>query len=501
LREPLYAQRLLLSFILFFSVAALALPNLSNSKHLFTMLYTTPASPSFRDRSRPPHPTRSVQANFPVWHETTLSNGLKIMVYEQHRSPLVSVRLYSRAGSFYDGAYPTVSMFVFALLMQGTHLRTAEQIAHEVEFLGADLSAFSGIDSATLSLSIMSKHLDRGLALMCDVALHPAFADREIEFVRQQVLNRLQFSKSNAGHLATEAFAKAIYQTHPYSQPAFGTEHTVRAISREAIVEFYETYMVPNNSFIVVAGDVKPQEIIEKLSDAFGAWSTKPIPSSVTFASPSLPHLPQAILVQKDGAVQSVITMGHLSIARSHPDYLKCYVMNMILGGYFGSRLNLKLREKQGYTYNIRSTFDAKAQLGDFHITTQVRKGVTKLAIQDILDELHELLLHGVRDEELQAVKNYISGNFIIQSESPDTILNRLATMELYQLGSNYYNTFLEQVQHLTINDVHNAAKMYIHPDRLTYVVAGEAKAVRADLEEFGELVVIDAEGNPLPAS
>ncbi len=423
------------------------------------------------------------------------------MVYEQHTSPLVSVRLYSRAGSFYDGACPTVSMFVFALLMQGTHSCTAEQIAHEVEFLGADLSAFPGIDSATLSLSIMSKHLDCGLALMGDVALHPAFAKEEIEFVRQQVLNRLQFSKSNAGHLASEAFAKAIYQTHPYSQPAFGTEHTVRAISPQAIMEFYETYMVPNNSFIVVAGDVKPQEIVEKLSDTFGAWRAKPIPSSFVSELPSIPHLPKAILVQKDGAIQSVITMGHLSIARSHPDYLKCYVMNMILGGYFGSRLNLKLREQQGYTYNIRSAFDAKVRLGDFHITTQVRKEVTKLAIQDIVDELHELILHGVREEELQAVKNYISGNFIIQSELPDTILNRIATTELYQLGSNYYNTFLEQVQRLTLDDVHNAAKTYIHPDRLTYVVAGEVSAVRADLEEFGALVAVDAEGNPLPAS
>ncbi len=465
------------------------------------MLYTTLASPSYFDRSRPPHPTRSVQTNFPVWHETTLPNGLKIMVYEQHSSPLVSVRLYSRAGSFYDGACPTVSMFVFALLMQGTPSRRAEQIASEAEFLGADLGAWSGIDSATVSLSVMSKYLDRGLALMCDVALHPAFAKQEIEFVRQQVLNRLQFSKSNAGHLASDAFAKAIYQTHPYSQPAFGTERTVRAISREAIVEFYETYVVPNNSFIVVAGDVSSEEIVEKLSDAFGAWQAKPIPPSFSSELPVLADSPQVILVQKDGAVQSVIMMGHLSIARSHVDYLKCYVMNMILGGYFGSRLNLKLREKQGYTYNIRSTFDAKAELGDFHITTQVRKGVTKLAMQDIVDELHELLLHGVREEELQAVKNYISGNFIIQSESADTILNRMATTELYRLGSNYYHTFLEQVQRLTLDDVHNAAKMYIHPDRLTYVVAGEVSAVRADLEEFGVLVAVDAEGNPLPAS
>ncbi len=485
---------------LVFSCWRLALSYQTLTQMQFTMLYPTPSSISGFDRSRPPHPTRSVQTNFPVWHETTLPNGLKIMVYEQHTSPLVSVRLYSRAGSFYDGAYPTVSMFVFALLMQGTSSRRAAQIASEAEFLGADLGAWSGIDSATVSLSVMSKYLDRGLALMCDVVLHPAFAEREIEFVRQQVLNRLQFSKSNAGHLASDAFAKAIYQTHPYSQPAFGTERAVRAISREAIVEFYETYLVPNNSFIVVAGDVKSEEIVEKLSDAFGAWQAKPIPPSFSSELPLLADSPQVILVQKDGAVQSVIMMGHLSIARHHADYLKCYVMNMILGGYFGSRLNLKLREKQGYTYNIRSTFDAKAELGDFHITTQVRKGVTKLAMQDIVDELHELLLHGVREEELQAVKNYISGNFIIQSESADTILNRMATTELYRLGSNYYHTFLEQIQRLTLDDVHNAAKMYIHPDRLTYVVAGEVGAVRADLEEFGALVAVDAEGNPLPA-
>lgn len=133
--------------------------------------------------------------------------------------------------------------------------------------------------------------------------------------------------------------------------------------------------------------------------------------------------------------------------------------MNMILGGYFGSRLNLRLREQRGYTYNIRSAFDAKRELGDFYIFTQVRKEVTKQALQDILSELQAIIEHGVSEEELQDAKSYIAGNFIIQNESPETILSRLATIELYGLSKDYYNVYVEQLQRLTLEDVSNAAK------------------------------------------
>ncbi|MFN3393781.1 MAG: M16 family metallopeptidase [Candidatus Thermochlorobacter sp.] len=459
------------------------------------MIDTPLTSQPFLDRSQPPQPKSPIRASFPVWHEAVLPNGLKIMVYEQHDTPVVSIRLYSRAGSLYDGEHQKASMFTFALLMQGTRSRSAEQIANEADLLGAELGTFAGLDSASVSLSVMTKYLDQGLALMSDVVLNPTFEEKELEFVRQQSLNRLRFSKSDATRLASDAFTKAIYQPHPYSQPMLGTQEALQALTREAIVGFYEAYVVPNNSFMVVAGDVKTQEIVEKLAKAFGEWSAKALVTS-DFPIPTRPDAPRVILVQKEGAVQSVLMLGHLSIARAHPDYLKCYVMNMMLGGYFGSRLNLRLREQRGYTYNIRSAFDAKRELGDFYIFTQVRKEVTKQALQDILSELQAIIEYGVSEEELQAAKNYIAGNFIIQNESPETILSRLATIELYGLSKDYFNVYVEQLQRLTLDDVSNAAKMYIHPSCLTYVVAGDADAVRADLEGFGDLVAPDSSNN-----
>ncbi|MDW8020549.1 MAG: pitrilysin family protein [Chloroherpetonaceae bacterium] len=443
------------------------------------------------DRSKPPISAQPICATFPDWFETVLPNGLKVMVYEQPAAPLVSIRLYVKAGSIDEGARHKAAMVAFAMLLQGTTSRTADEIAEEVDFIGAELGAWAGLDHSLVSLSVMPKYLKQGLALMSDVVLHPAFAEKELEFVRQQSLNRLRFSKSDAGRLASDAFAQQVYFPHPYSYPVLGTVQSLTALTEADVREFYSTFAVPNNSVLIATGNLKSEDFVAQLTEAFGTWQAKPL-ATTKRAQPNLRNAPKVILVQKDGAVQSVLMIGHLSIERAHPDYLKCYVLNTILGGYFGSRLNLSVREKQGYAYSIRSTFDAKREAGDFNISTQVRKDVTRLATTEILSQVHTLLEQGVREEELQAVKNYLSGNFVIQNESPETILSRLATVELYGLDRQYYKTFQANIQALTLDDVHKTAKMYIQPERFVFVIVGEVKAMQKEVADLGEVVQID---------
>ncbi|MGQ9805487.1 MAG: M16 family metallopeptidase [Chlorobiales bacterium] len=450
---------------------------------------------SILDRRIAPINPDPIHATFPDTVEHTLSNGLKVMVYEQRDVPVVNVRLYIRAGSVLDGETPKASSFVFALLQQGTRKRTAKALADEIEFLGADLTASSSADVGSLSLTLMSKHLEKGLEILADVVLNPIFAESEIEFVRQQSLSRLQFSRADAARLSAEAFNRLIYAPHPYSNPSLGTEASLRALTREQLLEFYHKHFVANRSFMTVTGDVEAASMMCLLEKYFGAWAQREY-EEPSFELPKRRTQNEVRLVKKEGAVQSVLNIGHLSIARNHEDFIPLYVANMILGGYFGSRLNMNLREKQGFTYGIRSSFDALRLAGDFNISTQVRNDVTGEAIEQILFEVNRLLQEGVSEKELRAAKRFITGNFVIQNEASSSIGIRLANVELYGLPKSYYNTYIEVLNAVERQHIFDTLITHLQPKSFSFVVAGDIAAVRPQVERFGALSVEDAEGN-----
>ncbi len=449
------------------------------------------------DRRIAPINLDPIQALFPDTVEQTLSNGLKVMIYEQHDVPMVSVRLYIRAGSVLDGKTPKASSFVFALLQQGTTTRTAKDIADEIEFLGADLSASSSVDFGNISLTLMSKHLEKGLEILSDITLNPSFAESEIEFVRQQSLSRLQFSKADATRLSSEAFNRLIYAPHPYSNPSLGTVESLNALTREHLIAFYSTYFLANRAFMTIAGDVETTSILARLEKYFGAWAAREVQEH-SFELPKKREYNEVRIVQKEGSVQSVLNIGHLSIARNHDDFIPLYVANMILGGYFGSRLNMNLRETQGFTYGIRSGFDALRLAGHFNISTQVRNEVTGEAIAQILFEVERFLQDGVSEKELTAAKRYITGNFVIQNEAPPSITIRLANVELYGLPKSYYNTYIDTINAVERQPLLDTIWKHLHPKSFLFVAAANASVVRAQMERFGSLSVEDANGNTI---
>lgn len=447
------------------------------------------------DRRIAPINPEPIRATFPDTVEQTLSNGLKALLYEQRDAPMVSARLYVYAGSALDGDAPKASSFVFALLQQGTRKRSAKELADEIEFLGADFAASSSLDFGSVSLALMSKHLEKGLEILSDVALNPAFAESEIEFVREQSLNRLRFAKADATRLASEAFNRLIYAPHPYGNPSLGTEQSLRSLSRERLIEFYQKHFLANRAFITVAGDIDASQTLALLERYFGAWSSREF-QEPQFESPPKRARPEVRIVKKDGAVQSVLNIGHLSIARNHDDFIPLYVGNMILGGYFGSRLNMNLREKQGFTYGIRSGFDAMRLAGDFNIATQVRNDVTGEAIEQILFEVNRFLQDGASEKELAAAKRYIAGNFVIQNESASSIASRLANVELYGLPKSYYNDYIERINAVSRQGLMETMRKHLRPEEFLFVIAGDSNATRAQAERFGALSVEDAEGN-----
>lgn len=445
----------------------------------------------------PPTPGIPKAATFPQYFDTTMENGLRLLVIEYHALPIISLRLVIRSGSLYDGNLPGLASMTGDLLSKGTESRTAPQIAEEIDFVGGQLATGSDWDANFVTVNVLRKHLETGLHLMEDVTLHPTFPQEEIDRLRDQQIAALLQKKDDPGFLTDRAFTGVLYGSHPYARQTIGTKESLMAIVRDDIVRFHSTTFIPNNAILAVVGDISPEEAVEKVTTMFGQWPKKDLfPTQFPEISPL--RTKQIVIVDKPGAVQSAIRVGHVGIARKSNDYINVYVLNTLFGGYFQSRINKNLREVHGYTYGANSTFDARQYEGPFTVSADVRNEVTVPALAEILKEMQRVRSERVADSELSMVKSFIIGSFPLQIETPSQIASRVITIELYGLKKTFYSTFNENVAAITAADLQNTAGKYIHPDAVAVIIAGDAEAIAPALTPFGSVTVVDAEGNPL---
>ena len=449
------------------------------------------------DRTKPPKAAPPKDVKFPDYFEEVMDNGLKVIVYQQSELPSVAVSLVIRGGSMNDAAVPGLASMTSEMLTKGTTARNATQIAEEIEFLGGNLSAGSGWDNSTVSVSILSKHLDKAMVMMADVVLNPTFPEEELGRTRDQRLASILQRKSNANALAGTQFSKAVYGSHPYGQPSDGTEISIKGLKREEMVQFHKDYFIPNNSFIVAVGDVTPDKMKELVGKYFENWKEGKIKQS---RFPEIGEVEQTKIqvVDRPGAVQSSIMIGHVGLERKNPDFIPVSVMNTLLGGYFGSRLNLNIREDKGYTYGARSGFDMRLFRGPFSAGAEVRNAVTDSAIVEFLKEIKRMCDEPVGREELNGVKSYLTGMFPIQIETPGQVAARIVSIELYGLGKTYYNTYNSKVNAVTSDDIMRVAKKYLHPDKMVIVAAGKADLLKDTLKKFGTVELYNADGETL---
>jgi zinc protease len=444
------------------------------------------------DRTRPPQPGPITQIAFPKFITTKTEAGTPLYLVENHEQPLVSVTLYLRSGSALDtqGKEGLAAMSA-ELLTKGTATRTATQIAEEIDFVGGSLGASSSWDCTTISTSVLTRYLPTALDLLSDVTLNPAFAGEELDRAKLQRLASIMQAKSDPSYLSETIFSKKVFASHPYALEANGTESSIPTINPELAREHYQSISSSQNSFFVVAGDVSEKEIIQMLGERFSDWRNLSVNNKETTA-PSLQNKKMVALIEKQQAVQSAIRVGHIGIPRNHKDYTACYVLNMLLGGYFNSRINMNLREKHGFTYGARSFFDARKQTGAFAVSTEVRTEVTARACEEIIKEMTIVCKEPVTTDELSMVKNYIIGSFPLSIETPQQVAGRIATLALYGLDHDYYDTFRDEVAALTQDDLLQTAKTYLKPDSVTIAISGDAKALEKDMSAFGDTELFD---------
>jgi len=289
----------------------------------------------------------------PAIEKTKLSNGLNVWTVRQTELPIVSMNLVVNAGGILDSAAKSgVALMTSSLLNQGTKTRSAVEIANSLQSIGASVNPGASWDASSVSLQTLTKNLDPALDIFADVVVNPEFPSNELETQRRRALVNFLQRKTNATAVVDLVYNRVLYGEQPYGRQLTGDEKTVKALSREDLVSFYNTYYRPNNSTLIVVGDVQQSTLIPKLEKAFAGWKAGDVPA-MKMESMSMSAKPGIYLVDKPGAAQSSVSIGQVGIDRSNPDYYAVQVMNSILGGGGTARLFMNLREDKGYTYGL----------------------------------------------------------------------------------------------------------------------------------------------------
>jgi zinc protease len=444
----------------------------------------------------PPPPAPLTPAKFPPFYETVLPNGLRLLVVESHKQPIVSLSLNFAAGSIKDPAGKDgLAEMVAGLLTKGAGTRSAEQVSEAIESAGGSLTAGAGPDFLSISSTVLTPSLSLAFELIGDAAIRPAFPERELELLRTQTLSALQVSLTQPEVIADRAFRNALYGAHPYARSM--TPASVRSLTRADIQAFQRMRLRPSGALLVVAGDVKPVEVRRLALRAFGNWQGVPPASPAAPTSPARTKT-ELILVHRPGSVQSNILVGNLSFLPTDPRSYAATVTNQVLGGGASSRLFMILREQKSWTYGAYARYARRKGIGYFEASTEVRTEVTDSALKELLHQLERIRSETVDSVELEKAKGSLTGRFPLTIESADQVAGAVANARLYGLAPDYVQTYRVRLGAVTAAQVQATAQATIRPQSAAIVVVGDGAKIYEQIKDVAPITIVDPEGKPL---
>ncbi|MBV9669559.1 MAG: insulinase family protein [Acidobacteriales bacterium] len=440
------------------------------------------------DRTKPPATGPIPDVKIQHIERFRLPNGLEIVTAEDNRFPLTTFELAFMAGSKFDPAdLPGLSDSVAALINQGTATRSAQQIAELSADLGGRISATSIPDTLTISGSCLSENVKRFIDLLADVARKASFPEDEVQLQKQNRLQQLRAERSDPAFLGRETVAKTLFASTPYAHIG-PTEQALNRLDRASLEHFRDTYLVPNNAFLVIVGKLPSKDEVEKLITAsFGSWEKKDVPD---FKAPSIPaNKKQLVLVDRPSSVQANVFSAHVSPTWGSSDIFPIEVGDRILGGGANSRLFMDIREKRSFAYDAHSETDLLKDAGTVMSVTEVRNEVVQPAIQALNDDMQALSKENVGSAELTDAKNSYAGIFILRLERQTALARQLLRVETMGLPKDFLDTYMTHVRSVEPDEIRRVAK-YWDPGDATLVVVGDAQKIQKSLEGFGTVQV-----------
>ncbi len=443
------------------------------------------AQPRQWPTERPPSPLTARDIKFPPYELQTLPNGLQVVAVLHHEQPVVNMRLLIRAGAASDPKNKLgLAHMAASLLDQGTKTKSASELNDEIDFIGGAMGAGAGTDLTFVNMIVMKDSFERGMRMLSDMARQPGFDQAEIDRQKQQTLSGLRVSLEDPEYVANSVFDRLVYGFHPYGLPETGTPETVGSIAREDLVAYHQKYFAPNNAIFAIVGDVTAEEAFSTAKKVFGDWERRELEAQ-KFIDPPDPTR-RVIVVNKPDAVQTEVRVGHLGIARKHPDYMAVNLAIRILGGEGSNRLHQVLRTQRGLTYGAQANMDTLKETGDFEAETNTRSEATGEVLRLIVDEFWRIQRERVSEYELADAKAYLTGSFPLTIETPESIAMQVVNVLFYGLPLDQLQTFRERVNAVTVDDIQRVARAFLRPDRLSVVLVGNAAAFASQLKGVG---------------
>jgi zinc protease len=452
-------------------------------------------------RATAPQPAPARPLNLPVPEMFKLQNGLTVVYNYRPGLPVVAAQLVFNTGS---GANPVekpgLASFTANMLQQGTVTRNATQIADETALLGATLSSNASMDGSMVGTSSLTQNFSGALDLVADIVLHAAFPPEEVERRRASRLAAFADDRGNPNVIVGRTGVSALFGPHhPFGYDNAGTEESIKAMSREDMMNFWKTHYVPNNAALVVAGNIPVDDLKTLAESKFAAWKSGEVPPTQIGA----PETTKAriVIVDRPGAQQTMLRLLQLGVGRATPDYPAIEVMNSELGGLFSSRINLNLREEHGYTYGASSVFVYRRSQGYFLTGGGIRTDASGPAVAEMLKEIQRMIDTPMTAGELSLAKDSQSRSLPGLFEAGNEAAGALAEIFLYDLPPDYYAKLPERLSAVSAQDAEEAAKKYLHPGQMILICVGDRAKIEPQLTklDLGAIEIRDADGKIIP--
>jgi zinc protease len=438
------------------------------------------------DRTVEPVEEKAPEVNVPTIWKATLANGIQVYGIQNKELPLFELNLVINGGVYQDKIeLPGVAGMVASVLPQGTKNRTPEELEEEIELLGSSINMYAGREDMSVNASSLSRNFDKTVALLKEIILEPRWDTAEFSMAQNRTKNNIIQAEAQPRSVANMLFNKLLYGTdHIFGYNTRGTKESIGKITINDLKNYYNKSFSPSVSKILIAGNVSKEQVLEALKPLETEWKAKEVKWN-TYAIPQNPEKSQIYFVDIPGSRQSVIYIGYLALSRTDPDYVKADFVNYRIGGAFTSILNQILREQKGYTYGASSYFQEMKVKAPFVVSTSVRSDATFESVKIIKDEM-EKYRNGINENDLQFIKNCMILSNALRFETNGSLVGMLSTMSKYGLPDDYIKKEENVIKNMTIEEHKTITDKYIVPDKMYYVIVGDATTQMKPLEKIG---------------
>ena len=457
-------------------------------------------SESTADRSKLPFPTEFPELDLPEIQRAKLSNGLEVVLAERHDVPMINLSFQIKSGHATDPlGQPGLANFTMSMLTEGSKSFNALELSDQLEELGTDLYTSTGLDSSSINISSLKSSFEESIEIMFEVITEPTFDQEEIDRKKIRWLAAIDQSLSTPNGMVSNLIPEILYgEDHPYAKPfsGNGTRESIQWMSRDDLINYKNRFIAPSNGTLILVGDTNLDEILPTLEAQFGSWPENRMlkGAQLVYTINKEPDSRRVFLIDKPGAVQSLIVAGQLMPGMRTPDEIDIDLMNRVIGGSFTSRLNMNLREDKSWSYGVRTRLSQYKGPRPMLVSAPVQTDKTVDSIQEIIREYDEYLSSNpAKNEELEAIVNDLSLGLIGDFETFGSLMSGLSGIVSFDREDDFLDNLPAKYRSMNIDDINTAAERYIDPSIWTWVIVGDLSKIEQGIRELdlGEIEIL----------